>query len=141
MVLAFGCGKSSVRSYPPGAGRAVEASCPATRPPGDADPNTGGTCKTDGDCTAGKNGRCQIGGARVRVNACTFDACFHDADCTGGPCECSAQGNRCLAGNCRTDGDCGKGGSCGRSNAMSCGGGDASYFSRTPDDTCSGYDD
>jgi hypothetical protein len=141
LIVCASCKKDSARTYPPGSGRPVEIACPKERPPGTARAEVGGSCKGDAECTAGVNGRCQTQGARVMENACTYDACFRDADCKAGPCECNSSGNRCLGGNCRTDTDCGSGGACGRSNAIGCGGGDATYYCRTPADTCTKYDD
>jgi hypothetical protein len=138
IVLAACSSADKHRSYPPGSGRVAGPQCTGTREPGTARAETnGGNCKADADCTAGKNGRCMSVGPRVLQNTCTYDDCMKDADCTGGPCECNtSMGNRCLQGNCKVDGDCGSGGACGRSNNMSCGGGDASYYCRSPKDDC-----
>ena len=142
-IVVVGCGRGAEKDTtgspprPRGPGRARETACAAERPPGNSAGITYGTCKTDDECKDGSNGRCMTVGARVRENKCTYDACFHDADCkTGGPCECQTTGNVCLSGNCRVDADCGPNGSCGRSNAMSCGGGESSYYCRKPEDTC-----
>jgi len=144
VIAVLGCGKSAdnPRSTKHGPGRPSARACPKERPPGRASPDIEGDCKKDDDCTAGTNGRCWTNGPRVQRNSCTYDACFHDADCKGGPCECrSDSGNVCLQGNCKTDADCGAGGSCGRSNSMTCGGGEPAYYCRTQDDTCSDYND
>jgi hypothetical protein len=147
-VVLVACGSRGdaprAKPHPPGSGRPKAIACPTTRPPGNGDPAVNnGNCKKDDDCTAGKNGRCQLGGSRDPINSCTYDACFSDADCkTGGPCECSSSGNACLAGNCRTDADCGANGSCGQSIARACfGNTDEAYYCRTPEDTCASYDD
>ena len=138
-VVGAGC-KKTARTPRPFDGRRAGSACPATRPPGDAravQVGDGAKCATDGDCTAGNNGRCMEVGSRNRQNECTYDACRVDADCkTGGPCECRTLGNRCLAGNCRTDADCGAGGSCGQADDAGCGEQTSSYYCRTADDAC-----
>lgn len=139
LIVVVGC-KSEPRPITD-PGRPQAAKCPKERPKGTANPEIQGSCKTDDDCKTGMNGRCQLGGSRVQTNACTYDACFLDTDCKGGPCECSESGNRCLEGNCKTNADCGAGGACGRSNSMGCWGGDASYYCRTKDDSCSSSED
>jgi hypothetical protein len=93
-------------------GDAGEADSGVVEPPG--------LCKFDDECTDGKNGRCGMwyggygrgGGAPYPGPTCSYDQCFSDSDCSGGPCVCSSSGNRCLQGNCKTDSDCGAGGYC-----------------------------
>jgi hypothetical protein len=94
------------------------------RPPGDAadaGASDGGVdeCASDGDCTAGSNGRCSVRkhltGPTVRK--CSYDACTQDADCgSNGVCGCGlgfAGQNVCLTrSNCRTDADCAGGERC-----------------------------
>src|SRR5262249_42052214 len=136
-LVVVGCGRAEKPGGGArGPGRAKETACPLERPRGDAGSDSQGACAKDDDCRDGKNGRCMLLGARYRQNTCTYDACFHDAACKEGPCECESTGNVCLRGNCKTDSDCGAGGSCGRSNSMSCDGGEPEYFCRTPKDTC-----
>jgi hypothetical protein len=96
--------------------RATAAACPTSRPAGtQAPPQAADTCKTDADCTMGKNGRCN--GTISTPNHCNYDECTTDADCgTVTACECrnpAAYGaNTCVHGNCRVDADCGAGGFC-----------------------------
>ena len=102
-------------------------------------------CTKDADCTQKPNGRCfvQRGGAR-----CSYDACYSDTDCAGGPgekgsgtCECrssatSVVANTCKWGNCRTDADC-HGNYCSPSLGT-CGhmGGIVGYFCHARKDEC-----
>jgi hypothetical protein len=126
--------------------RPSSKACPIDRPPGFVDPvcsMSGGIdqCKTDQDCTNGKNGRCYTnsGGARCLGNTCSYDGCFGDGDCQGNvPCECRASeahgANICVGNsNCRVDADCGPGGFCSRSGVSNCSFG---YFCHTPSDEC-----
>jgi hypothetical protein len=76
-------------------------------------------CTSDGQCTAGTNGRCVEAGGGVISCACTYDTCTHDTDCGSlTACAChgspytNGQGNRCVPGNCRVDADCGPGAYC-----------------------------
>jgi hypothetical protein len=80
-------------------------------------------CSTNGDCSAGTNGRClmtpSVPAPDAPVNClCSYDTCFKDSDClTTGPCDClsgtrTTAANRCLPGNCRVDADCGPGRYC-----------------------------
>ena len=114
--------RPSAPSCPAGRGPGSPASDPCTN---DAGLSTAGlgeaSCASDGDCTAGSNGRCNpIGGPIAICGAtCTYDACSSDADCPSTqPCECrpsatSPSANSCLSGgNCRLDADCGDGGYC-----------------------------
>jgi len=98
--------------------RAVAQACPAAR--GSSGPldttactnRSGITCTSDGDCTAGKNGRCFLNGDPCQT-VCSYDECLTDSDCAAGPCVCRSSGtelvpNDCVPGsNCRTDADCG----------------------------------
>jgi len=135
-------GEGGKKSWPLGSGRVQAFDCPKQRAPGNAQPDNQGDCKQDGDCTAGQNGRCNVGGSRMPTNLCSYDSCFVDADCKGkGPCECNQYGgNACLEGNCQVDADCASG-SCGRSNFVGCWGGSASYWCRSNKDTCVEDDD
>lgn len=124
---------------------AVGPSCPTTRPPGIVDagapgPDSGvfqGNCRSDSDCTMGKNGRCGPQG-RIAGDICTYDECFTDGDCAATQaCFCSASGNSCLNANCRTDGDC-AGLGCSPTYGMSCGsfGGTQGLYCHTQSDEC-----
>ena len=111
--------------------RASGAACPAQRAPGSTASPVCGTdggltlaalgvvgCTSDGDCTAGSNGRCNAVGGPIAVcgATCSYDACFTDRDCPDNQaCDCRATSaslaNSCLTGgNCRVDSDCGEGG-------------------------------
>jgi len=106
--------------------RAVSETCPAERGsigPVDTTQCTNTSeilCRSDADCTAGRNGRCLVGD--WCMSSCSYDQCLADADCPGiQPCLCRRSGvdtlaNECLPGsNCRTDADCGDCGFCSRS--------------------------
>lgn len=90
--------------------RSAPTTCPTDRPPSPPPMfDTGGECKSDADCTAGRNGRCLV---RLPWPAkCTYDECVVDADCSDHRvCTCRDTGyefNACRAGACVTDGDCG----------------------------------
>ena len=156
VVSALGCSKKSrddSRVPDPKLGRADGgtstsprpssgplAECQGDRPAGNGDASSVGDCKTDADCTTGKNGRCHHargGGPRMPHNYCTYDGCFADDDCAASQlCYCNRQnGNFCLAANCRTDADCG-GAKCPTSPSLGCGGGRGGDFCRTPRDKC-----
>src|SRR5258706_8817371 len=139
-------GDASVIGRVPQNHRPSSKACPTDRPPGFVDPvctMSGGLdqCKTDQDCTNGRNGRCYTnsGGARCLGNACSYDACFGDSDCQGNvPCECRAGeahgANICVTGsNCRVDADCGQAGFCSRSGVSNC---SFAYFCHAPSDEC-----
>lgn len=118
--------------------RTAAAACTAPRPAG-TPPGAPGDCKTDADCTAGKNGRCHHspgGGPRMPWNSCSYDYCFADADCPAGNlCVCNRQGgNVCNLSNCRTDADCG-GAQCGFAPNVKCWG-PGGNFCRTAKDKC-----
>jgi hypothetical protein len=71
-------------------------------------------CLTDGDCAAGKDGRC-VGNIVFGGCTCSYDECFSDGDCAAGDvCACSGYygGNTCVSVGCRVDADCGAGGYC-----------------------------
>lgn len=75
------------------------------------------TCKVDGDCKDGREGRCVYsgGGHAASILTCTYDACESDADCSGTLCICGAGGtarNACIPGNCHDDSDCSGGARC-----------------------------
>jgi len=104
--------------------RVVSQNCPSERGsigPIDASrcvDASGLTCKSDTDCTAGRNGRCQLNSSPCRTY-CSYDDCSADADCPDRqPCTCRSSdadtmANRCLAGStCRIDADCGECGFC-----------------------------
>ena len=105
--------------------RASGATCPAQRGPGSMCSGEGGLslaeCGSDGDCTAGMNGRCSLpdGPPPTCTRFCSYDQCQSDADCpTHVPCECrdsasSTEANLCVTGgNCAVDSDCGPVGYC-----------------------------
>lgn len=128
---------------PPEKHRATAEACTADRPAGQT-ASPGGACTKDGDCAAGKNGRC-FGG--LQPNACSYDECAADGDCGGnGVCVCRAGGrtgqpNVCFRGNCRTDADC-AGSYCSPSAvsiSTDCQGvkvGSFGFFCHTPSDEC-----
>lgn len=104
--------------------RSVSDSCPAERGsigPVDATQcadTSGMACKSDADCTAGRNGRCLMNGGRC-LTYCSYDDCLADTDCPEmQPCFCRSGHadtvkNYCLSGsNCRTDTDCRECGFC-----------------------------
>jgi hypothetical protein len=132
--------------------RAVAVACEKARGPGNPGKSEGGMCKADADCTKGKNGRCQLRGARYRQNECTYDECFSDADCDGGKGVCGCEhdatnqgaGHYCSPGNCRVDADCGKGGFCSPSMPNCSLNGPyypTGYFCHTKKDECTNDDD
>jgi hypothetical protein len=135
-VAACGGGRKA-RPVPRGAGRATAVACAAVRPPGSANARlSSAECKTDADCTTGKNGRCTAISGRVQRNACTYDACTTDADCPAGPCDCDADGNLCATGDCKVDADCGDGGACVGTPANLCFGRSLTFHCTTSGDTC-----
>jgi hypothetical protein len=91
--------------------RSAAAPCTQPRGPGisanDAQHFTG-ECHADADCTAGKNGRCELQALAKLV--CSYDECAADADCASGVCTCRNGAhdgaNTCFRGNCVTDADC-----------------------------------
>ncbi len=117
---------------------------------GDVDtrPMREGKCKTDAECTAGKNGRCSmVGGGRMPpYPACVYDGCYVDADCgSKRACDCGgspSDGHFCEQGNCAVDADCGTNGYCSPSLG-SCGnyGGTIGNFCHTSKDDCMNDDE
>jgi hypothetical protein len=107
-----------------------------------------GKCKSDADCSAGKNGRCSmVGGGRLPpYAACVYDACYVDADCgSKNACSCGgspSDGHTCEQGNCAVDADCGTNGYCSPSLG-SCGnyGGTVGNFCHTSKDDCMNDDE
>jgi len=67
--------------------RTAATTCGKTRPAGhagDAGSDAGmDPCMVDGDCVAGKNGRCIIGEAES-TGTCSYDECYADSDCPSG---------------------------------------------------------
>lgn len=123
--------------------RTAAAACTAPRPAG-TPPGAPGDCKTDADCTAGKNGRCTYGPTFSAV--CSYDECSADGDCGAGVCDCRNEtrrgANTCFRGNCVTDADCG-GGYCSPSGASlwdncrsNVPAGSFGYFCHTKSDAC-----
>ncbi len=119
-----------VKSATPTFHRTAATTCGKTRAasqPGDAGSDAGmDPCKVDGDCVAGKNGRCIL---LVNATLCTYDECYADSDCTSGQvCMCrDAQdiipdialngiprptNTVCATAECTIDNDCGSGGFC-----------------------------
>ena len=93
---ATACGTRPTPMPAPGsAGSASSAPLPIT------------LCMTNGDCTAGPNGRCIP--SRIGMT-CSYDACFADADCApGAVCQCgtaNGAGNHCSQPGCQVDADC-----------------------------------
>jgi hypothetical protein len=140
--------------------RATAMACPAGPTKGDVAPAASGSaaapfghagpakCKSDAECTEGKNGRCAMtGGGRLPPHAdCVYDQCFADADC-GAKSECvcggsPGRGNVCMQGNCATDADCGDG-YCSPSYGLSCGPytGYVGNYCHTADDECTNDDE
>jgi hypothetical protein len=110
-------------------------------------------CKSDSDCTAGLDGRCDY--TATSACACKYDACLTDADCPAGS-DCACDANRggagasgnptvCLPSNCRLDSDCGPGGYCSPSYLAGGPGGCGSqwygFFCHTPQDECGNWSD
>ena len=102
-----------------------------------------GSCKTNADCTAGTNGKCDIAGGGAFICACFYDTCTSDSECsTGGPCACQGspyqfESNGCApAGNCRVDADCGASGYCSPSGGAGCSGSIAGYYCHVAADEC-----
>ena len=103
----------------------------------------GGMCSSDAQCAdAGPNGRCIQFNGGVAFCGCTYDACEHDTDCTGGPCACHGSpytggaGNTCVMGNCRVDSDCGAGGYCSPTYSTNGCGSLGGYYCHTAADQC-----
>jgi hypothetical protein len=141
--------------------RASASVCTQARPPGRSCAESpclgspfgiysGGNCGADQDCTTGSNGRCNcFTVAAGESNACSYDQCASDSDCSGGVCVCREDSIRntagacqatqtiCLPGNCHIDSDCGDAGYCSPSTFPGCGpvwwyG----YFCHTASDDC-----
>jgi hypothetical protein len=110
--------------------------------PGQGPSDLPAQCNSDGDCNAGRNGRCEAVGA-IKGCGCVYDACLSDADCPGGGL-CARNpidiGNRCVTGTCRVDQDCGVGGICGPVVAP-CSSAIVTYQCHTSMDTCVGDGD
>lgn len=125
--------------------RATRTACTSARPASNCDLGMSGapsTCRADGECTTGTNGRC-VGNPHDGCR-CSYDTCVDDTGCTtGGPCACrhatrgAAGANVCLPGNCQVDADCRSGGYCSPTYG-SCGdySGVVGYRCHTPRDEC-----
>lgn len=99
-------------------------------------------CRSDAECTAGANGRClRVSnhgphGPSYEATACSYDACFEDADCEGRQiCVCARRaagevgtGHACAPGDCAVDADCGAGRYCRRT--------EVGRFCHLPSDEC-----
>lgn len=126
--------------------RPTAEACPSTRAPGkielappDAGPDGAAAspsyeveCYKDGDCTQGKDGRCNTNRAYGSPQQkCSYSACTTDADCpTNTACVCNDfGGNFCAPSNCRIDSDCKANLGC---SPQTYGG----YFCRTTADQC-----
>jgi hypothetical protein len=125
----------------PASHRTSDAACTVVPPAGSCPSGFSGNCKSDSDCTAGLNGRCNPFGATAAC-ACAYDACTKDTDCPpSSVCACGVglAGNACVASGCRVDTDCGAGGYCSPTVAIdpSCMKyGFNGYFCHTKSDTC-----
>ena len=158
VLVVWGCSRGG--SQPEGGGwfhhgggrepkkhRAAASPCDPARPvgiaPGDAsaEPSTNGSCKTDADCTHGRNGRCEQERAGL---LCSYDSCAADADCGAGKtCDCGRPGSSsCLTSGCRVDADCGPGHYCSPSEG-DCGGysGTVTYACHSKADDCTDDED
>ena len=130
--------------------RAVATPCDGTRPPNeptgipmvDGGTSPGGyiECRTNAECTQGKNGRCNGNGHDGWH--CTYDTCQTDGDCkSGSVCQCEggfrADNDVCLESGCRVDADCGSNGFC-SPTLGDCGNytGAVGYFCHQPTDEC-----
>lgn len=135
MLLATACSGEAGRIPLPeerGLGRVPDVPAVACAPErGSAPLDEGATpteCRTDADCTEGRNGRCLRlsnhgpRGPSLEATVCSYDECFSDADC--GPrqmCRCAERGpgepgsgHSCAGGECQVDADCGEGRYCRR---------------------------
>lgn len=150
---------SGAAGHAPDAHRATATPCPSERPPtvcahaeaGTPPPN-GGECNVDSDCTAGRNGRCNVAAPFSGIcSFCSYDQCFSDTDCPGETlCECRTgyyEANTCRVASCHVDADCGERGYCSNSVVPLCPSGGApptfseGYFCHTSQDTCFDDDD
>ncbi len=126
--------------------RPDDSPCSTAPPPGNC--NFGGSggsgiCSSDAQCAdAGANARCVPFNGGPAGCSCTYDACFHDSDCTGETCAChgspylDGDGNRCVPGNCHVDHDCGPGGYCSPTYGSASCGTLVGYYCHTPQDQC-----
>jgi hypothetical protein len=96
----------------------TQKACPAAPKEARTGTPPGSTCTVDADCAEGRDGRCRTVylGHGQHKNACTYDACGSDADCSGANdlCVCGASQtarNVCRPANCHGDADC-AGGTC-----------------------------
>ena len=131
--------------------RPTATTCTGDRPPGISAADSAhfsGDCRSDADCTAGKNGRCELEALSKLV--CTYDECAADSDCSAGVCTCRNDAhfgaNTCFHGDCTTDADCGSSycspsGTTIQSNCMTTATGPVpasafGYFCHSPADEC-----
>lgn len=122
--------------------RATATACPKGRGMGKSGWGRPNDCKSDAQCTAGKNGRCEQMGLGA---GCTYDDCYADQDCaargTAKVCACRASAesvgpNHCVSGNCTTDADCGAFRCSPTLGPMGHIGGIHGYFCHTASDAC-----
>jgi hypothetical protein len=88
--------------------RATAVACPTVRRAGtvtaqclDRGTFSVDPCRSDTDCEAGVNGRCDCMFPEAGYVGCTYDQCVTDTDCDGGVCGCSLAGNTCVPDLCR----------------------------------------
>ena len=129
-------------AHVPAVHRPTPAACAQQRGPGNANANIPfGACKTDAECTEGKNGRCNHSTFGAQTNNCSYDTCFDDSECKANVCTCREDAsvtNRCTdVGNCKVDADCGPSGYCSPSVAFDkINVGVAGYYCHTAKDVC-----
>jgi hypothetical protein len=126
--------------------RATAVACPTVRRAGtvtaqclDRGTFSVDPCRSDTDCEAGVNGRCDCMFPEAGYVGCTYDQCVTDTDCDGGVCSCSLAGNTCVPALCRTDSECKDGGYCGLT-VVGCGP-SVIYSCHQPTDDCANATD
>jgi hypothetical protein len=93
--------------------RAERVECPSMLPRPGLVQAAVGECRTDADCTAAREGRCEVSPAGVgpcgpaQPTAYCAYGCTRDEDCAEGSiCFCDNPTGRCVAASCTTDADC-----------------------------------